>query len=1434
VKAITINLLATEHCNLACAHCSTGAPFAKKINHPAESFCKWLDILEAKQIPFTDIAITGGEPFLHPEVRDGSFIRLLKTRYPSKNVGITTNFFWASEKNIVKYAPIIDMMPIIMISMYSEAVDRLGGQTNFNHLVKLLKDTCPNTQITVADQKMFLEWELHEDAREVKGRCITSDCFILKANGELSHCSIAVGAQNIHAYDPIVKKSKDAILDLSKNNDWGREEFLSWAGKYPFDLCFNCTMWTARVAQQHDIRPVETRSYCPVCDARNIRWQPLPNGHINMLKQHGFKHIGSGEMTPLYTYTCPVCGASDRERLYAFFLRAMKSGQEVIPNRMIHFAPESALSQHIRKGHYSASYQTADMSMQGVDFHVDLQSLPFADDHFDFFICSHVLEHVPDDRKAMRELYRVTRPGGLGLLMAPVDMRLATTLEDPSITDVNERWRLFGQDDHLRLYSHDDYVDRIREAGFLLTQLIQDDFGEAVFQQLGLKPSSILYVVSKPTMHSEETRFIPCKAERSVIKQVAIPPKVSVILTSYNHDQFLDEAIQSVLSQTYRNFELIIWDDGSTDDSWSIIQQYNDPRIRAFRNEAPRRDQVNRAISEEIARGEYIAIHHSDDVWELEKLEKQVAFLDQYPETGAVFSWVNIIDNHGNPCDGQGLYERFRQGNKTRYEWLRLFFLWGNVLCHPSVLIRKQYYIECGLYNLALCQLPDFDMWVRLCFKCEIQVLPESLVRFRWLSDKSNTSAITKQTSYRHDFEFYLILDHYCRITSVEEFMKIFPSSEKYCLQPDADLLFALGMTAIELRPSAIHRLFGLSILYKLLAFPEHAEKIRAAYHFDYQDFALLSKQMQIFAPDQPASASKKPASQLDQGILAFRQEDHEKAIEFLAMAMAEEPQNPMPPAYLAFVCAQQGLLQEAHDFITQAIQIAPQRADLVAALGEVFLKSNRPAEAAGYLREAIHAQPDLFAAYPAFAQSLHLTGQSEEAIPLLQTVASLPSDAQANIQSVLLQILVECGDLSEFASYSQRFSQGLPDDLLTARSLARFEENGEALLEALSRVQDHLKDAIHSGQNHANTPPNDSDLTRIAFMVGNFTSNHQLEQLFALFRYLSADRFFTLLITCHTRPPEGDAIQMCSLLTDTVLAIAQDEDNSAVEKLRALAPDILIDLDVCSPSERLAVFLAAPVPHKFLWGEAPIPPIAPDVRVLAGARLGIEQVLPTVTLPELGELFNLPELPLTDKTARKMGDAPVFGCLVPAAGIARNGWQLLAETLRQHPEATLVINLEALGQPAQTFIRKQFANAGVDPARLVFIRANTPEEFCLTWQSIDLGLLPPVHPGGLALPTCLWMGRPCLIPASILPWAQRPAALLKALDREAWIATNPQHYADLALQIAPPGKPVTPDLTLRERMKALGLTDAAGFAQGFTETITALLRNTHSDDSIR
>lgn len=242
---------------------------------------------------------------------------------------------------------------------------------------------------------------------------------------------------------------------------------------------------------------IQQPSFCPVCERQEVLFSPLPEFYRDNARRHGYVHFGKGEMTSLDTYTCNNCGASDRERLYALWIdQQITKGFFPKNTRVIHFAPEAALSKKL-KGTGLFDYRTADLLMEHADYKVDMMNVPFEDNSYDFFICSHVLEHVDSDDQAIRELYRITKPGGSGILMAPIIVGLEKTVEDPGVKDEAGRWRLYGQNDHVRLYAHDDYVNKIRSHDFRIEELGEGYFGEEVFRSLGLKSTSILYVVNK-------------------------------------------------------------------------------------------------------------------------------------------------------------------------------------------------------------------------------------------------------------------------------------------------------------------------------------------------------------------------------------------------------------------------------------------------------------------------------------------------------------------------------------------------------------------------------------------------------------------------------------------------------------------------------------------------------------------------------------------------------------------------------------------------------------------------------------------------------------------------------------------------------------------------------------------------------------------------
>ncbi|WP_330443728.1 class I SAM-dependent methyltransferase [Flavobacterium sp. C4GT6] len=143
--------------------------------------------------------------------------------------------------------------------------------------------------------------------------------------------------------------------------------------------------------------------------------------------------------------------------------------------KVLHFAPEQAFYKRFRN-QKNLDYTTTDLNSPLADVKADICNLPFEDDSYNFILCNHVLEHIPDDTKAMQELYRIMKPGGMGIFQIPQDLNRETTFEDDSITDPKERARIFGQYDHVRVYGRD-YFDKLRSIGF---RVVEEDYTKKI------------------------------------------------------------------------------------------------------------------------------------------------------------------------------------------------------------------------------------------------------------------------------------------------------------------------------------------------------------------------------------------------------------------------------------------------------------------------------------------------------------------------------------------------------------------------------------------------------------------------------------------------------------------------------------------------------------------------------------------------------------------------------------------------------------------------------------------------------------------------------------------------------------------------------------------------------------------------------------------
>ena len=292
-------------------------------------------------------------------------------------------------------------------------------------------------------------------------------------------------------------------------------------------------------------------------------------------------------------------------------------------------------------------------------------------------------------------------------------------------------------------------------------------------------------------------------------------PRVSVIIPAYNHEKFVAQAIESVLQQTFQDFEIIITDDGSSDNTARVIKKFSDPRIRFFAFENNRGACVVANIALQHVQGEYVAILSSDDLFLPKKLETQVQFLDRHPEYGAVFSDAQLIDENGEPLQDEShpYTHLFNQPNKSRFEWLRHFFYKENCLCHPTVLIRSECYRKIGSFNEWYAQLPDFEFWVRLCQHYEIHILPEKLIQFRILSQNKNASSARPEVISRASWEHRHVLDCFLNVDP-SEFALVFPEYEGPEVISRDHVAYELARLALE---GNVHHGFAIEVLYDLL-----------------------------------------------------------------------------------------------------------------------------------------------------------------------------------------------------------------------------------------------------------------------------------------------------------------------------------------------------------------------------------------------------------------------------------------------------------------------------------------------------------------------------------------------------------------------------------------------------------------------------------------
>jgi len=291
-------------------------------------------------------------------------------------------------------------------------------------------------------------------------------------------------------------------------------------------------------------------------------------------------------------------------------------------------------------------------------------------------------------------------------------------------------------------------------------------------------------------------------------------PHVTVAMITYNHEKFVGDAVPRILAQTYRDSELVIVDDGSTDATAEVIRGLHDERVVYLRQENQGPSEA-RNTALRVARGTLIAQMSGDDVAEPARLERQVGHHRERPNS-VIFSHCTFIGDDGSAIDSR--WEKLtNRPNWPRDATLRYLYLEGNCFLAPSALAARSAFEAVGSYNPVMLQLQDYDMWVRFLLRgYDPYIVQEPLMRHRVRGDGANLSDSTPENRIRIHFEKQRVLREFLTIDRARRVAEIFPEAERLGYPLDDDLVhFLLAMIGLKAEPT-----FAADLLMEMMEDP--------------------------------------------------------------------------------------------------------------------------------------------------------------------------------------------------------------------------------------------------------------------------------------------------------------------------------------------------------------------------------------------------------------------------------------------------------------------------------------------------------------------------------------------------------------------------------------------------------------------------------------
>lgn len=300
-------------------------------------------------------------------------------------------------------------------------------------------------------------------------------------------------------------------------------------------------------------------------------------------------------------------------------------------------------------------------------------------------------------------------------------------------------------------------------------------------------------------------------------------PLVSIVLASYNHVRFVEQAVKSVLNQTMSDFELLVLDDGSTDGTPEVVEKIHDKRLKLFKLNPNRRFHP-RNTGIKMTKGKYVAFQNSDDVWLPNKLKQQVEFMEKNKQTTVCFTRLEMIDEKGKIIKNSWAHKNLAGENKNNDAWLRFLFTSGFNFGVASAVARKDKITKLNGFNESMVQMADYDLWVRLAGLGQLYIINEPLTKMRIVKG-INFSRPVKEVYLRSVLENVDILNRYTQWPVNQYLSYIFPEVIPKDNKSASIQYAALARFAWSIK-TPHHSLFADQLIAKLLNDPKASKEI--------------------------------------------------------------------------------------------------------------------------------------------------------------------------------------------------------------------------------------------------------------------------------------------------------------------------------------------------------------------------------------------------------------------------------------------------------------------------------------------------------------------------------------------------------------------------------------------------------------------------------